>query len=312
MRLIPKWWLKCATQRILSHVPLGRRINNLWSKRARIATLDELALQQGLYHIKLLRENDIDIKGATVLEIGSGWKPVIPYIFRCAGCDHVILCDFNRYMTHTLLCATIQEMRERVPTIADSLGMSAKQIESVLPNLNGQHFEKLLNASGFIYRAPFDARGTDYTDGSIDIVTSRSVLEHIPTYDIVCIMREMKRILRPDGVMVHTIDHSDHWQHFDHSISHINFLKFPEWLWSFINSPIAYQNRLRSCEYLRIIEEAGFEIVHLEAVVNEQALLDLKGLRLARKYGGFTHEQLAVLRTHVVARLSMKKQYRRI
>lgn len=114
-----------------------------------------------------------------------------------------------------MLCATVQRMRERIPTIADSLGMSANQIESVLPNLNGQHFEKLLDASSCIYRVPFDVRHPDYPDGSIDIVTPGSVLGHIPAYHIVFIMRGMKRILRLDGVMVYTIEHSDHWEHFD-------------------------------------------------------------------------------------------------
>ena len=46
----------------------------------------------------------------------------------------------------------------------------------------------------------------------IDLVTSRAVLEHIPRAELQRVIKEMRRILRPTGVMVHTIDNSDHWQ----------------------------------------------------------------------------------------------------
>ncbi|MBN1902352.1 hypothetical protein JW926_13590, partial [Candidatus Sumerlaeota bacterium] len=70
--MIRKWWLKCAAQRILSHIPWGRRINDLWNLRRNKTWFDEFALEQGLIAINMLKDQGYDFQGATALEFGSG------------------------------------------------------------------------------------------------------------------------------------------------------------------------------------------------------------------------------------------------
>ena len=53
---------------------------------------------------------------------------------------------------------------------------------------------------GVDYRAPADARATGMAEGTIDCAISVETLEHIPPADISAILKEIHRILRPDGV----------------------------------------------------------------------------------------------------------------
>ncbi|MBE9572765.1 MAG: methyltransferase domain-containing protein, partial [Proteobacteria bacterium] len=50
-------------------------------------------------------------------------------------------------------------------------------------------------------------------DASIDYHISTTVFEHIPGKDIERILNEAKRILKREGIAIHFIDLSDHFQH---------------------------------------------------------------------------------------------------
>lgn len=286
----------------LSHFPSGEHINGLWSRKALLSTINLEAIEIGILQIKMLIDSGFVIHEKVALEIGSGWKPILPYLFRIAGCKKVILCDLHRHMDHDLLNATIHQIRVHSYLVASMLDAKESRIEAVLPKPQSQQdFSSLTKESGFEYRAPFDVRDTDYAKDSIDIVFSRSVLEHIPLQGLEPIMTEMHRILKPDGAMVHTIDLSDHWEHSDKSISRINFLKFPAWWWRVINSPIAYQNRIRFPEYVELIKKSGFLFKEVRANVDKQALLTTNKIHISKNFRKFTREDLSILVSHVVA-----------
>src|SRR5690606_7554709 len=117
-----------------------------------------------------------------------------------------------------------------------------------------------LEAANVEYRAPCDARATGLPAGSFDLVTSTSVLEHIPPADLPAVLAECRRLLRRDGVCSFQVDYKDHWCYFDRSISHHNFMRYTEREWRRYNPPLHYQNRLRHSDYVRLFEEAGFTV----------------------------------------------------
>lgn len=301
--MISKWWLKCAAQRLLSHIPWGRWINDLWNFRHNRTWFDEFALEQGMIALNMLKEEGFDLQGKTALEFGSGRRPILPLLFRLAGCQKVILCDLFRIMNRESLVHSIQEMKKRSPQISAHLGIDPERLEEILFNDNDLSLTDLLQKNGLEYRAPFDVRQTGFPDQSLDMIFSRTVLEHIPEGDLALIMREMRRIVKPGGAMVHIIDTSDHWQHFDRGLSRINFLKFSPGWWNVINSPLAYQNRLRSCEHVKIIKEAGFRIGSIKTEIHEKSLEDMKTMKIHPDFSGrFTPEELAVISTYLIAR----------
>jgi SAM-dependent methyltransferase len=300
--MIRKWWLKCAAQRFFSHIPGGRRINDLWNFRRNKTWFDEFALEQGLIALNMLRDEGFDLNGKTALEFGSGRRPILPLLFRIAGCQKIILCDLFRIMNRESLLNTIQNMKERSPQISAQLGIDPKRLEEIFFNDNDLSLMDLLQKNGLEYRAPFDVRQTGFSDKSLDMIFSRTVLEHIPEGDLSLIMNEMRRILKPGGVMVHIIDTSDHWQHFDRGLSRINFLKFSPGWWNIINSPLAYQNRLRSREHVQIIKDAGFKISSIKTELHGKFLEDMKTMKIHPDFSGrFSPEELAVISTYLIA-----------
>ena len=67
--------------------------------------------------------------------------------------------------------------------------------------------------------------------------------------------------MKDDGITIHFIDLSDHFQHQDKSITSINFLHYSEKEWERIaGNQFAYCNRLRAGDYLALFEEAGFDV----------------------------------------------------
>lgn len=300
--MIRKWWLKCAAQRILSHIPWGRSINDLWNLRRNKTWFDEFALEQGLIALNMLKDEGFDLKEKTTLEFGSGRRPILPLLFRMAGSQKLILCDLYRILTCDSLLNTIQIMKGRSTQISAQLGIDPKTTEDILYDSSKLSLKELLQKNGLEYRAPFDVRQTGLPSQSIDMVFSRTVLEHIPKKDIALIMKEMRRIMKPGGVMIHIIDTSDHWQHFDRGLSRLNFLKFSPGWWNVINSPLAYQNRLRSCEHVKIIKEAGFRIGSIKTEIHEKSLKDMKILKIHPEFSGrFSPEELAVISTYLIA-----------
>ena len=54
-----------------------------------------LAFEQGLKMLSMLRRAEVNLHEQTVLELGSGWQPVIPILFYLAGCRKIILTDLR-------------------------------------------------------------------------------------------------------------------------------------------------------------------------------------------------------------------------
>ena len=76
--------------------------------------------------------------------------------------------------------------------------------------------------------APADASQTSLLADSVDVVFSNSVLEHVPRDMIERCFAEAHRILRPGGVMFHSVHCGDHYAHFDRSISPLHYLQFSD------------------------------------------------------------------------------------
>lgn len=62
----------------------------------------------------------------------------------------------------------------------------------------------------------YDGHRLPYPDAHFDVVFSSNTLEHLP--DVVACLREMTRVLKPGGVMVHIVP--SHWWRFGSNISH--------------------------------------------------------------------------------------------
>ena len=160
-----------------------------------------------------------------------------------------------------------------------------------------------LDALGVSYRAPADARSTGLAGGFVNAVTSTNTLEHIPPDDIAAIYRECRRIIDPAGVLSFQIDYSDHYSHFDSSLSPYNFLQYDEREWRRYNNDLHFQNRLRHSDHVALVEDAGFEIVECRTTTGTDAEREqLAELPLAAPFADRPLDDLAVLASRMVMR----------
>ena len=221
-------------------------------------------------------KSDGVISGATILEIGSGWFPTIPILFARDGAKKIYLTDLNVHMDELTFAETTSLMKQYFPN--DDFIQSLNDI-SDLP---------------FEYLAPFNT--SDVADKSIDLITSHLVLEHIPRSDIFNLFTALRPKISDEGLSINLVDHSDHFEHFDKSISRIEFLTMSEEQHGVVNYLIKDgENRLRHQEYHQIFTDSGFNVIDEEIDVDQKTVETIKTMNLKYPYSTMTPEQLAAM-----------------
>lgn len=286
--VIKAWHKKLAIDTIKAAIPgkpLFRRLHRRIRPYRTDPANDSGLLTDGLAQIAALRRHH-QIAGATVLELGSGWLPIIPLLFHLAGAKSIVLTDQERLLDDRLWTKATAVILANSDKVRDALG--------VRPRLEA------LRAGNFRYLAPFDP--AEIPDASVHFVISRAVLEHVRPRNLARLMSEFRRMLKPDGLMSHIVDMSDHWEHRDKSICRVNFLRFGDRTWSLAGlNPQNYQNRLRRREHVQLIERSGFTILDQSGEPDPPTLQCLQTLPLARRFRTMPKEELAIITCHIVA-----------
>ena len=222
-------------------------------------------------------------EGKTFFEVGTGHNPIVPIGSFLCGAEKVITVDLHRRLDFGILKKSLEWMsknRDEIRGYYD--GVANPQITQIIERLDlidslKEVPEKFLSEANIQYLAPADAADTGLPDASVDYHISSTVFEHIPEVDIKRILKEAKRILKKDGIAIHFIDLSDHFQHQDKIITKINFLRYSEKEWDKIaGNEFAYCNRLRASDCLALFKEAGFDVCRKEATVDDEARKSMK------------------------------------
>ena len=226
-----KWHFKLLKDNIKSLIPFQKQLRRWKRELSPYQTNfenDMLAIESGIEEIEMLRRNGIDIEGKSVLEIGSGWSPVIPILYSLVGARCVHMTDMEQLMDERTILNALSLVRKNSKEICNRLNIQKSHLMDVVnvtrdSDRATQNLSNLNNLLRLEYHVPFDQQKLE--DNSVDIVCSRAVLEHISKELLIQLFTKFHRILKADGVMCHIIDNSDHWEHKDKSISRINFLK---------------------------------------------------------------------------------------
>lgn len=272
------WRLKVIKQSLLIRVPFGQALRRVKRKYFGYEP-NPNNLQDTLSYFsqmeEMLRGMNRSFEGATVLEIGSGWFPTIPIMLGVGGAQRILMSDLNPHMDAVTFASTLRFLKRAMPSNERLQGVND------IDNLP------------IIYMAPFDTDAI--RDGTIDFVISRTVLEHIPSNDIYQLLTALRSKLSPAGLMMHLVDHSDHFEHSDKSISKINFLTWSSRKHAVINFLTREgENRMRHHEYLPLFEMAGYRVTSTSQV-HESTRVRVRSLRLAPPYSSMSADQLATL-----------------
>jgi SAM-dependent methyltransferase len=300
-----RWIAKAALQRGLGLLPQGERLNYVFQRHVLHSfPVGAAALRQkfarALSHLAAYEEHgpDVPTAGATFFEFGAGWDLAIPLAYSLLGVGRQVVIDIRPSARTELLSETIATFDRLRPELEEAAGRELRDLGGPVSTL-----AELEPRFGIRYLAPCDARATGLPAGSVDFVSSTDTCEHIPAVDLAAIFAECRRLLRAGGAFSCRIDLQDHYAYFDRGLSRYNFLRFSDRTWTLANSPLHYQNRLRAPEYLRLVREAGLElVVENPSGPSEAGRAELEALPLAERFRGRPPEELGVTVLSFVAR----------
>ncbi|MFT3747649.1 MAG: class I SAM-dependent methyltransferase [Agriterribacter sp.] len=294
---------KCYLQRFFSAVPEGEKLNYLFQRYVSksLPSSNKRFLEKVgdavNHHNNFKQYNQLKDFSNRYYEFGAGWTLVIPLAMS--------FLDFEIY------CVDIRKLI--IPELIQDSIKKFKQNSSVLPfDISGKKFaeapsKKILkyldDTFQLKYEAPQDARATRFEDNTFDFMSSSVTMEHIPENDNLLILKECHRILNKGGILSVKIDYKDHWSYFDKSISIYNFLQYSEQDWKKYNPSLHYQNRMRHSDYMRIINQSGFEVVkEVPFLPSEEDKKKLAATKLDKHFQNYTFDDLGIRGSEIVLR----------
>jgi len=287
------WQAKALAFQIFDKAPFGERLyyyfqNKVTKTLPRALSPTSKTGSAQISHAKLLATRQKDLSGLSLLEIGAGWDLYANLIYYCYGIDHQIAVDIRRWARAETVNSVICHLQKDPPPDCIRVPQTLVCDENFEADLNNNY--------GIDYYAPFDATSTGFATGSIDVIFTTSVLEHVPAEVCAAIFREFRRIISPGGIMRHTIDYSDHYSHADPSITAYNYLRFSEAAWRLLNPSIHYQNRLRTPDFVNICQHAGFKVAACDEWIGLEE--DLAKVNVHRSFARYSREELMALGAH--------------
>lgn len=305
---MPPWLLKAAVQGTISFMPASHSWNFLFQKYVTKGTnvregwfsnkLDYC--HQHLLHYQTFTQKQLP---NSVMELGTGWHPIVPLAMYLCGVPHIYTIDISSL----LYLPVVKQVVEFFVKFADTGQLTRHlpltkveripYVKDLLTRIDTTPIADLLKTCN-ITSIIGDARQLSL--GDIDLFVSNNTLEHIPGDTIRDIFIAFKKQISSDGIMSHLIDLSDHYSHFDKTITPYHFLRFDDNTWRLLNNHLHYQSRLRVSDYRDIHTQAGFTILHEE---NQRSTSEaIQQIKTASRFAGYSADDLAVIESWMVSK----------
>jgi SAM-dependent methyltransferase len=239
------WWAKLYAKLVLARLPVPY---SLW-RRLKLFRHGEMndparAIRTFENYYRRAREHVGLASDFTVLELGPGDSVLSGLIARSMGASQAWLIDAGAFAdTDVAAChrtlALLKQAGHR------DLGLS-----------DATSVDEALRRANVTYLTRGTASLSDIPDASIDFFWSQVVLEHVPHDEFPELLRQLRRIVKPQGVGVHSVDFRDHLS------NALNNLRFSRQTWEgrAFRSSGFYTNRIRPGAMLELFNEAGFGV----------------------------------------------------
>lgn len=300
------WRIKATLQRVLGSVPGGRRLHS--SLQRILGGQAELSeeVRDRFEAWRLMMDSVASSSGmppwGSVLEIGTGWYPLLPLCLNAIGIPSVRTIDVTRLCELQLLVQSVDELTDndavlRVFNEYDS-GASTRLTRLRDALAVGK---SLKEASGgtLDYVAPTRLDQLQLPSGSVDLAFTNNVLAHVPRADLITMHEELHRVIAEGGTLYHSINCNDYYAYFDKSIHPLDYLRYTEKQWARWNTAFVSQNRLRASQFISIIEAAGFTIS--KAVPNIRDDIDIDQLNLVEPFKSMARDDVLTSSVTLVA-----------
>ncbi len=272
-----KWILKAVVQKIISFLPGTYRVNLLFQRHITVGReLPEAFVKDKVRHAQWHIGNQITygtvlFETAGILEIGTGWYPVVPVVFFLAGATDIVTTDIRKLYTRSSVNSTLRAvirlcehkaLPEGLPPFPASrinVLKEALKLKSVPAKF------KMLHITSTI------CKSTKYTiaSQSRDLIVSNNTLQFIRKEELSDFFVELGRIARAGSILSMAVDLTDEFSHSDTSIGPYHFLKFSDFEWRLITSRLNSPNRLRWSDYRNLVP-GNFKIIREELDEDQQ------------------------------------------
>ncbi|MEM7219736.1 MAG: methyltransferase domain-containing protein [Pseudomonadota bacterium] len=272
------WWLRILAKLVLSRVPIGyRTFARLGMFRHGRMHKPEYATGIFTRHFSRAHERvGPPPRDFVALEFGVGDSIASAILARASGAGRCYLIDAGRYAVEDA-----QPYRDLVDALRDD-GANVAEIPRTAT------FAEILERYGGVYLTEGLQSLRQIPDGSVDFVWSNAVLEHVRRGDFAAVQRELRRVIKPTGILSHRVDLKDHLG------GALNNRRLSSALWErdwFAHSGF-YTNRLTFEEMRATFDAAGFatEVVR----VDRWEELPTPRSRMAREFHDLDAEALCV------------------
>jgi SAM-dependent methyltransferase len=299
-----KWQHKARIQNLIASLPIADSAYYAVQRTAgglRSSRLDPFAwLQASASIVAWITAAGGTVSGSHFLEVGTGRTVTVPLGLWLCGAGPIVSVDVNRYLSGTLTSECNRLVRSDPGRVREILESHAdlpvfhercRKLAAFRGDL--PEFLRLINLQ---YLSPANATRLPFPEHTFDVHFSHAVLEHVPPPEVLGILQEAKRMLKPEGMLFHNIDPSDHFAHDDASISLINFLQFGDREWEkWAGNKYMYHNRLRAHELRELFDRAGVRVIRQNQTIDQRSLEALRsGFRVDAHFQNLPPEELAV------------------
>jgi hypothetical protein len=308
-----KWIQKAIVQKTISYMPLSTKINYIFQKHVTkgVYLTEEYIIQRlelAKDHIDAYKNFSTKSIPISCLEIGTGWYPIVPISFFLIGSEKIYSVDISFLTNKERIKNTLIKFVE-----LHEKDILSKYLENVIPerynqllatlqNFESLSLEEIIQSFNITYLVQ-DARHLSLEDNSIDLVNSNNTFEHIYPEFLIPILKDFKRVVNKEhGIMSHFIDMSDHFAHFDKSISIYNFLQFTESQWKWIDNSIQPQNRLRIDDYKKIYNDLQIPITY--ETNRPGNVSELEKIKLTKEFAKKPKGIVAVSHCHFISKMN--------
>lgn len=306
-----KWIYKAFVQKVISFLPAACQFNYVFQKYiTKGVRLDDNYFLHRLQHaakqIEFYKKYSVKSFPESTLELGTGVYMIIPVGYFLCGARNIYTIDIARLVTKSNLKLTLEKFLEfyELKKLENYLPVQNERISTlrlILKEYRILTFDKVLEQLNITYFIS-DEKDVEIKNNSIDLVHSNNTFEFIPAPELKTLLQKFKQLLKTDGgVMSHFIDLTDHYSHFDFSISNFNFLKYSDKMWKFIDNDLKRQNRLRITDYRSIYKQANIQIT--EEINTQGDWNALMSLKIDEKFKQISNEDLVIIHSYIISRM---------
>lgn len=279
------WWAKMSAKLALARLPVPY---GFW-RRAGLFRHGEMNLPARAVktfdnYYNLASRHAPLTPGFSSLELGPGDSILSGLIARAYGASRAWLVDAGAFAdTNIAACRQTAEMLRAQGKLVPDIGL-ATNLPEVLRQAD---VEYLTQGTTSLASIP---------DASVDFFWSQVVLEHVPRAEFPLLLKELRRIVSPNSIGVHSIDFRDHLG------GGLNNLRFSREIWEgeVFRGGGFYTNRIRPREMLRMFSDAGFDV----EVVSQTRWphMPIARNQLAHEFRGLPDEDFMVAEIEVIVR----------